>query len=72
MSKISERLFPALYRTLVAKPGQMQLFSARPRWELVVEIARATNPLCKNECWRVGDPNVCICSAILSSTIPTT
>jgi len=29
MSKISERLFPALYRTLVAKPGQMQLFSAR-------------------------------------------
>tara|TARA_R110000824_G_scaffold211519_1_gene397474 strand:+ start:580 stop:807 length:228 start_codon:yes stop_codon:yes gene_type:complete len=29
MSKISESLFPALYRTLVAKPGQMQLFSPR-------------------------------------------
>ena len=29
MSKISELGFPALYRTLVAQPGQMQLFSPR-------------------------------------------
>jgi hypothetical protein len=33
MSKISELGFPALYRTLVAKPGQMQLFSARAQPE---------------------------------------
>ena len=29
MSKISELGFPALYRSLVAQPGQMQLFSPR-------------------------------------------
>lgn len=44
MSKISESGFPALYRTLVAKPGQMPLFSARaqpvakPVAEIIIEL----------------------------------
>jgi|6_EtaG_2_1085325.scaffolds.fasta_scaffold01331_10 hypothetical protein len=43
MSKISEWGFSALYRTLVAQPGQMQLFDApaQPADEPVVEIIDA-------------------------------
>tara|TARA_R110000744_G_scaffold345236_1_gene450663 strand:+ start:398 stop:577 length:180 start_codon:yes stop_codon:yes gene_type:complete len=27
-----------------------------------IEIANEANPLCENECWRVGnDPTICIC-----------
>lgn len=40
MSKISEWGFPALYRSLVAKPGQMPLFSARA--QPVAEPVRKT------------------------------
>ena len=45
MSKISESGFPALYRTLVAKPGQMQLFSARAQ-PVTKPVVETHTPYC--------------------------
>ena len=60
MSKISERLFPALYRTLVAKPGQMQLFDApaQPADEPADEptCSRCNHPVDTDDCVVTGDP----------------
>ena len=50
MYKTSELGFPALYRTLVAQPGQMQLFSARAKPALETHTPYCFDPSTENRC----------------------
>tara|TARA_R100001369_G_scaffold54504_1_gene81388 strand:+ start:487 stop:714 length:228 start_codon:yes stop_codon:yes gene_type:complete len=65
MSKTSELGFPALYRTLVAQPGQMQLFS--PRAQPVAQPALEQHTA---YCFDPSTENRCLCDYAEYNPLP--